>query len=44
MSLVETLRGGMGADERVLIGMVTIIPSTGDIVYDEFEGSPSAIS
>lgn len=38
MCLVEQLRGGMGADERVSIGMVTICPSTGDVVWDEFEG------
>ncbi|KZT60361.1 hypothetical protein CALCODRAFT_114887 [Calocera cornea HHB12733] len=37
MCLIEELRGGMGADERVLIGMVSVVPSTGDIVYDEFE-------
>jgi hypothetical protein len=38
MCLVEQLRGGMGADERVSIGMITICPSTGDVVWDEFEG------
>lgn len=38
MCLVEQLRGGMGADERVNIGMVTICPSTGDVIWDEFEG------
>src|ERR1700730_7618867 len=38
MCLVEQLRGGMGAGERVSIGMVTICPSTGDLVWDEFEG------
>jgi hypothetical protein len=38
MCLVEQLRGGMGADERISIGMVTICPSTGDVVWDEFEG------
>lgn len=26
----------MGADERVLFGMISVTPSTGDIVYDEF--------
>jgi len=34
--LSEELRGGMGADERVLLGMISVTPSTGDIVYDEF--------
>jgi DNA mismatch repair protein MSH3 len=38
MCLVEQLRGGMGADERVNFGMITICPSTGDVVWDEFEG------
>ena len=38
MCLVEQLRGGMGADERVNIGMIAICPSTGDVVWDEFEG------
>lgn len=28
----------MGTDERVTIGMVSIVPSTGDLVYDEFSG------
>lgn len=28
----------MGSDERVTIGMVSIDPSTGDLVYDEFPG------
>jgi hypothetical protein len=28
----------MGADERVNIGMITICPSTGDVIWDEFEG------
>ncbi|KAI0806964.1 muts domain V-domain-containing protein [Fomes fomentarius] len=37
MCLVEEPRGGMGADERVLIAMVVISPSTGDVVWDEFE-------
>ena len=26
----------MGADEQVLFGMISVTPSTGDIVYDEF--------
>ncbi|EED81705.1 predicted protein [Postia placenta Mad-698-R] len=38
MCLVEELKGGMGADERVLVGMVVISASTGDVVWDEFEG------
>ena len=41
LCLVEEPRGGMGADERVLIAMVVISPSTGDVVWDEFEGECS---
>ncbi|KAI0031692.1 muts domain V-domain-containing protein [Vararia minispora EC-137] len=37
MCLVEQARGGMGADERVSIGMVVVCPSTGDVIWDEFE-------
>jgi DNA mismatch repair protein MSH3 len=28
----------MGADERVNVGMIAICPSTGDVIWDEFEG------
>lgn len=27
----------MGADERVSIGMIAVTPSTGDVVWDDFE-------
>ena len=37
LCLVEEPRGGMGADERVSISMVAVTPSTGDVVWDEFE-------
>lgn len=37
MCIVEQLRGGMGIDERVNVGMIVICPSTGDVVWDEFE-------
>ncbi|KAI9456446.1 DNA mismatch repair protein MSH3 [Russula earlei] len=37
MCLVEQQRGGMGADEKVNIGMIAICPSTGDVVWDQFE-------
>ncbi|KAI0792873.1 muts domain V-domain-containing protein [Abortiporus biennis] len=37
MCLVEELRGGMGVDERVRLSMIAISPSTGDVVWDEFE-------
>ncbi|KAH9890684.1 muts domain V-domain-containing protein [Cubamyces lactineus] len=38
MCLLEEARGGMGTDERVSIAMVSIAPSTGDVVWDEFDG------
>ena len=38
MCLLEEPRGGMGTDERVSIAMVSIAPSTGDVVWDEFDG------
>lgn len=34
---VEGLLGGMGADERVSISMVAITPTTGEVIWDEFE-------
>lgn len=36
--LAEELRGGLGADEKVTIGMVAVSPSTGDVVWDHFDG------
>jgi DNA mismatch repair protein MSH3 len=36
LCISEELRGGMGADERVLFGMVAVTPSTGDVIHDEF--------
>lgn len=42
MCLVESLRGGMGVDERVSVAMVVITPSTGDVMWDEFEGKQVA--
>jgi DNA mismatch repair protein MSH3 len=36
--IMEEQKGGMGVDERVSISMISICPSTGDVVYDEFEG------
>lgn len=34
----------MGSDERVTIGLVSITPSTGDLVYDEFVGKCHSLS
>ncbi|KAI0059076.1 DNA mismatch repair protein MSH3 [Artomyces pyxidatus] len=38
MCLVEEPRGGLGMDEKVNVGMIVICPSTGDVVWDEFDG------
>ncbi|KAL7283069.1 hypothetical protein ACG7TL_002493 [Trametes sanguinea] len=37
MCLLEEPTGGMGTDERVTIAMIVIAPSTGDVVWDEFD-------
>ncbi|KAG8828576.1 Mismatch repair protein msh3 [Serendipita sp. 399] len=36
MCLSEGMMGGMGSDERVNIGLVSVSPATGEVVYDEF--------
>ena len=43
MCITEEKNGGMGVDERVSISMISICPSTGDVVYDEFEGRTPAL-
>ena len=35
--MIEGLLGGMGADERVALGIIAVTPSTGDVVWDDFE-------
>ncbi|KAF8309367.1 hypothetical protein DL93DRAFT_2100103 [Clavulina sp. PMI_390] len=35
--VIEQMGGGLGSDDRVTIGLVSIAPSTGDLVYDEFQ-------
>ena len=44
MCLVEDTLGGMGPDERVSISMISVSASTGDVVWDHFEGTYSYIS
>ncbi|KAF7968561.1 hypothetical protein HWV62_30097 [Athelia sp. TMB] len=39
MCIKEVSKGGMGVDEHVSIAMITICPTTGDVVYDEFDDS-----
>ena len=36
LSLIETPLGGMGVDERVSIALIGVTPSTGDVIWDEF--------
>lgn len=38
VAIVEQGMGGMAYDERVRIGLVSVIPITGDVVWDEFDG------
>jgi DNA mismatch repair protein MSH3 len=37
LSIAETNARGWGNDEKVHVGVVAVQPTTGDIVYDEFE-------
>ena len=37
MCIAEGMLGGMGVDESVSISLVAVTPSTGDVVWDEFE-------
>ena len=37
LCLTEKLAGGMGTDEKVNVGIIAVQPSTGDVIYDEFE-------
>ncbi|KLO18801.1 hypothetical protein SCHPADRAFT_819209 [Schizopora paradoxa] len=39
LSVIETPLGGMGVDERVSIALVGVTPSTGDVIWDEFDDS-----
>ncbi|WVR03855.1 hypothetical protein IAU60_000852 [Kwoniella sp. DSM 27419] len=39
VALVEQGMGGMAHDERVRIAVVSVIPSTGEVVWDEFDDS-----
>lgn len=38
VAIIEDSRGGAGLDEKVNIGIVSIVPSTGEVVWDEFQG------
>jgi DNA mismatch repair protein MSH3 len=38
MCLIEEPQGGIGVDERVAVSMIVVSPSTGDVIWDEFNG------
>jgi DNA mismatch repair protein MSH3 len=40
VAIVEKGMGGQAADEKVRIAMVSVVPGTGDVVWDEFDGMP----
>ena len=39
--IIEEPQGGLGTDERVLVSMISICASTGDVMWDQFEGQLS---
>ena len=39
MGIVEELKGGMGVDEKVTVGIIIVCPSSGEVTWDEFEGN-----
>ena len=39
LCLVEQEKGGMGADEKVAISMIAVCLSTGDVIWDQFDGA-----
>ncbi|GFZ42602.1 MutS protein homolog 3 [Saitozyma sp. JCM 24511] len=39
VAIVEMGMGGMAFDDRVRIGLVSVVPGTGDVVWDEFDDS-----
>jgi DNA mismatch repair protein MSH3 len=39
LCLTESYPKGYGSDEKVRIGLIAVQPSTGDIIYDDFEDS-----
>jgi DNA mismatch repair protein MSH3 len=38
MSIVEKPLGGQVNDERARIAIVSVIPETGEVIWDEFDG------
>jgi DNA mismatch repair protein MSH3 len=38
MAIVEQPMGGQAVDERARIAIVSVIPETGEVIWDEFDG------
>jgi len=43
VAIVEMGMGGISTDDRVRIGLVSVIPPTGEVVWDEFDGKLHAL-
>jgi hypothetical protein len=41
MAIVEKPLGGQAVDERARIAIVSVIPETGEVIWDEFDGKYS---
>jgi len=41
MSIIEKPLGGQVNDERARIAIVSVIPETGEVIWDEFDGKSS---
>jgi DNA mismatch repair protein MSH3 len=38
MAIVEKPLGGQAIDERARIAIVSVVPETGEVIWDEFDG------
>ena len=36
--VIETPLGGLGTDEKVKVSLISVCASTGDVVWDHFDG------
>jgi len=43
MSIVEKPLGGQANDERARIAIVSVIPETGEVIWDEFDGESPVV-
>ena len=44
MAIVERPLGGQAVDERARIAIVSVIPETGEVIWDEFDGKSAGVS